>query len=73
MKELTYQGMTLTLEYAREMLEHFKKLRYDLDQKSVRPVDVVGKGYVNTREAAVQYASEGVGRFQALITIMEEN
>ena len=73
MKELTYQGMTLTLEYAREKLSDFEKLQRDLHHKLVRPVDVVGKGYVNTREVAVQYAAEGVGRFQALITIMEEN
>lgn len=73
MTELTYQGMTLTLEYAREMLSYFQKLQHDLHHKLVRPVDIVGRGYVNTREAAVQYASEGIGRFQALITIMEEN
>ena len=73
MKQLTYQGMTLTLDEARENLADFQKLQYDLARKLVRPVDIVGKGYKDTRETAVAYVAEAVGRYQTMVTIMEEN
>ena len=73
MKQLTYQGMTLTLDEARESLADFQKLQHDLTRKLVRPVDIVGKGYKDTRETAVAYVAEAVGRYQTMVTIMEEN